>query len=197
MKRELERTVKQLCREAGSAAAAAKEDELKSDLAEQYEQRIQAGMSELDAYRDVLKNVDQIRAMLLSLPKSEAEEEQRKSKEEQKRSEKILDKISSCLWIGTLIAYFLISFGTGLWAYTWLIFLWSSIGQNILDMVKKLGRGKPKKKVLRSGLSSILWIGVVILYFIVSFGSGLWHLTWLLFPAATLVQILMGLFLGE
>ncbi len=197
MKRELERTVKQLCREAGSAAAADKEDELKSDLAEQYEQRIQAGMSELDAYRDVLKNVDQIRAMLLSLPKSEAEEEQRKSEEDRKRSEKILDKISSCLWIGTLIAYFLISFGTGLWAYTWLIFLWSSIGQNILDMVKKLGRGKPKKKVLRSGLSSILWISVVILYFIVSFGSGLWHLTWLLFPAATLVQILMGLFLGE
>lgn len=197
MKRELDRTVKQLCREAGSAAAAAKEDELKSSLEEQYEQRIRAGMSELDAYRDVLKNVDQIRAMLLSLPKSEAEEEQRKSEEDRKRSEKILDKISSCLWIGTLIAYFLISFGTGLWAYTWLIFLWSSIGQNILDMVKKLGRGKPKKKVLRSGLSSILWIGVVILYFIVSFGSGLWYLTWLLFPAATLVQILMGLFLGE
>lgn len=197
MKRELDRTVKQLCREAGSAAAAAKEDELKSSLEEQYEQRIRAGMSELDAYRDVLKNVDQIRAMLLSLPKSEAEEEQRKSEEDRKRSEKILDKISSCLWIGTLIAYFLISFGTGLWAYTWLIFLWSSIGQNILDMVKKLGRGKPKKKVLRSGLSSILWIGVVILYFVVSFGSGLWYLTWLLFPAATLVQILMGLFLGE
>ncbi len=197
MKRELERTVKQLCREAGSVAAAAKEEELKSDLTKEYEARIEAGMSELDAYRAVLKNVDEIRAMLLALPKSEEEEDRHKAEGDRKRSERVLDKISSCMWLCTVIAYFLVSFGTRLWAYTWLIFLWSSMGQCILDMVKKLGRGKPKKKVLRSGLSSILWIGVVILYFIVSFGSGHWHLTWLLFPAATLVQTLMGLFLGE
>ena len=69
MKDELNKKIRELCEEAGSASAAAMAPRLISDMDVEYDKRVRAGMNELDAYRDVLRSVDRIRAMLNALPK--------------------------------------------------------------------------------------------------------------------------------
>ena len=197
MKNELNKKLKKLCDEAGSAAAAAKYDELSAKLGAEYDARVKAGMSELDAYRDILKNVDQIRALLDSLPKS-AEDDDRKSRQLSFRwLSKNLSRISGCMWIATVIVYFLFSFTTGAWAISWLIFLWTTIGQILLGMVKRCNRGVKLKKVLKSGLSGILWVGMTMFYFWFSMATMTWHLSWLLFLFAVIQQIILNAVLGD
>ena len=194
MKNELKKTISQLCDEVGTASAAARQKGLTEDLVNEYDKRVNAGMAELDAYRDVLKNIDRIREMLESLPDT-AEDEEKKSRETgRKNLEKILGKISTCMWLCTVIVYILISFTSAAWNYTWLIFLWSSIGQILLDMVKKVNRGKPLKKVLKGDGSAIFWLIVTTVYFFISFASGAWHLTWLVFLAGAALQTFAGMF---
>lgn len=194
MKKELEKTLKQLCNEVGTAAAAAKLDDLTEDLTGEYEKRVKAGMGELDAYRDVLKNIDAIRDMLEALPKTDSEIDRKDREAGRKNLERILGKISTCMWLCTVIVYLMFSFRYNAWAISWLIFLWSSIGQVILGMVKKYNRGKTLKKVFKSGLSSVLWLVITILYFFISFATGDWHITWVIFLLGALIQTFLGMF---
>lgn len=194
MKKELKKTIKQLCDEVGTAAAAEKLDDLTEDLTEEYDKRVKAGMTELDAYRDVLKNINTIREMLEALPKTDEELERKDRDKGRKKLERILEKISTCMWLCTVIVYFIFSFTYGGWHLSWLIFLWSSIGQVILDMIKKYNRGRPLKKVMKSGISNVFWIIITIIYIMSSFTSGAWHLTWLIFIFGALIQTFFGIF---
>lgn len=197
MKKILKQQIKNLCDEADSAAAAAKFDELSKEMETEFEARIDAGMSELDAYRDVLKNVDKIREMLNSLPKTEEDMERKSRQLSFKWLSKNLSRISGCMWIATAIVYFLFSMTYGGWEITWMIFLWSTIGQILLNMVMKYNKGVRLKKVLRSGLSGILWIAATMLYFLFSMYTMDWHLTWLTFPFTAILQIMLNAFLSD
>ena len=192
MKNELNRKIRKLCDSAGSAAAAAKYDELSKQMNADYDARIKAGMSEIDAYRDVLRDVDKIQELLNSLPKTEEDDERISLQKSYKWLSKNLSRISGCMWIATAIVYLLFSMTYGGWEITWLIFLWTTIGQIVLNMVKKYNRGVKLKKVLKGGLSGILWVAVTILYFLFSMIVGYWHLSWLIFPFMVILQIILN-----
>ena len=192
MKNELNRKIRKLCDSAGSAAAAAKYDELTKQMNADYDARIKAGMSEIDSYRDVLRDVDKIQELLNSLPKTEEDDERISLQKSYKWLSKNLSRISGCMWIATAIVYLLFSMTYGGWEITWLIFLWTTIGQIVLNMVKKYNRGVKLKKVLKGGLSGILWVAVTILYFLFSMIVGYWHLSWLIFPFTVILQIILN-----
>jgi len=194
MKNELRKTIRRLCDEVGTDGAAAQAEPLTDDLMREYDKRVNAGMAELDAYRDVLKNIDRIREMLESLPETDEKISRAEREIGRKNLERILGKISSCMWLCTVIAYVLGSFIFGGWSYSWLIFLWSSIGQIILGMIKKVNRGKPFKKVFKSGFTGIFWLAIVIIYFLLSFKTGAWHLTWLIYLGGAAIQTFLGIF---
>lgn len=197
MKNELNRKIRKLCDSAGSAAAAAKYDELSKQMNADYDARIKAGMSEIDAYRDVLRDVDKIQELLNSLPKTDEDDERISRQKSFKWLSKNLSRISGCMWIATAIVYLLFSMTYGGWEITWLIFLWTTIGQIVLNMVKKYNRGVKLKKVLKGGLSGILWVAVTILYFLFSMIVGYWHLSWLIFPFAAMMQIMLNALFGD
>lgn len=198
MKNELNKIIQKLCDDAGTAAAAAKYSELSEQLSDAFDARVKAGMSELDAYRDILKDVNKIRALLDSLPETEEEEERKSRQMSYKWLSQNLSRISGCMWIAAAILYFNISFTAGNWHLTWLIFPWTAIGQIVLGMVKKYNRGIRLKKVLKGGLSGILWILASIVYFLISFALGsAWHLTWLLFPFTAILQIILNAFFSD
>lgn len=197
MKKEIEKKIKELCNDAGSAAAAEICPDLTEDIERAYDERVAAGMSELDAYRDVLRNVDDIKKMLDSMPLTEDEERGRRTKDSRKYNEKLLDKICSSLWLLVVIVYLLFSLTFGGWWYTWLIFLWGAIGQTFFDMIKKYNRGTPLKKVLRKGISAIMWLAITIAYFVFSFATGKWALTWILFIFGALLENVINIFCKE
>lgn len=186
-----------MCDSIGTAAAEEMCGELTEDLGEEFDRRVKAGMSELDAYRDVLKNIDQIQKLLDSLPVTDEELDAKERLKETKKWNKVISKISSCCWLALVIVYFLFSMMSGMWHLTWILFLWGAIGQILLNMVTKYNKGKTMKKVLKGGLSGILWLSTVMMYFVFSFASGMWHLTWLMYIAAVIVQIILGAILDH
>jgi len=66
MKRELHRKIESICNEIGTSAASAACEDIVHDLESEYDKRVSVGMSELDAYRDVLKNIDYVTLLLLA-----------------------------------------------------------------------------------------------------------------------------------
>ena len=212
MKDMLNQKIRDLCGEAGSASAAAMAPRLIDDLDREYDKRVDAGMSELDAYRDVLRSVDRIEAMLRALPKDPPREE---AKTEPAADEWdpmadfsqrmagrralsfYLDKASALLWVGTTLVYFLWSLTFGGWHYTWLIFLWATLGQIVLSGAESYNKHLNLRKTMMETMSGCLWVGAVILFFLAGFGLGLWRYAWLIFLAATGVQILLSAFLDD
>ena len=224
MKDELNRKIRELCDEAGSASAAAMAPRLINDMDSEYDKRVKAGMSELDAYRDVLRSVDRIRAMLSALPKddgtrstrtassagfardagAEAEDDGWDPAEDfarrsagMKQLKFYVEKASSLLWVGTTLVYFLWSLAFGGWRYTWLIFLWAAAGQVVLSAAEDYNKRLNLKKTIFDAISGCLWIEAVIFFFLAGFGLGLWKFSWLIFLAATIAQILLGAVLGD
>jgi len=232
MKDELNRKIRELCDEAGSASAAAMAPRLMTDLDGEYDKRVQAGMSELDAYRDVLRSVDRIRAMLSALPKDtpsprssaksnpggparsggsdgfgaeedgtgdgwDPEEDYSRRAAGMKQLKFYVEKASSLLWGGTTLVYVLWSLAFGGWRYTWLIFLWAAAGQVVLSAAEDYNKRLNLKKTLFDTFSGCLWIEAVIFFFLAGFGLGLWRFSWLIFLAATIMQILLGAVLGD
>lgn len=194
MKEEIYKKLKALSDEAGSAAAAEYCGELAEKLGDDYDKRVSAGMSELDAYRAVLANVDEIEKTLKSLKKTEEETSVEEFVRDRKESFKTFGKINTALWLLVVAVYFLFSMQFGGWQYTWLIFLWASMGQIIMDMVRDYNKGKPLGKIMRSGFSGCLWLGATILYFIFSFATGAWATSWIIFIVAAIVETLGGIF---
>lgn len=202
MKKELNRKIKKLCDSAGSSAAAGKYEELAAQMDAEYDARVRAGMSELDAYRDVLRDIDRIQELLDSLPKDEEPEDDYAEEIRNRQSSfkwlsKNLSRVSGCMWIATAILYLLFSITYGGWHVSWLIFLWTTIGQIVLGMVKKVNRNVPLKKVLKGGLSGILWVGLTIAYFLFSFLYGHWAVSWLIFPSGAILQIILNSFFSD
>lgn len=69
--------------------------------------------------------------------KEETQERLRKSlmTEDEKKKTAIEDSIESIVWVATTAAYFIISFTTGAWAYSWIIFI---IGTALHSVIKLL-----------------------------------------------------------
>jgi len=193
MKNELEKRIKKIVEEAGTAAAAEKASELTDSLSAQYDEALSKGRTELEAYKEALSNIDEIKKIISEMPSTDAEIEKKESAQRFKNSKKFIGKISELMWLLIIIMYFLVSFSTGKWHLTWLIFIWGSINQSLLEMVKSYNKEKNLKKVLKKGLSSILWLATVIFYILISFSSGWWHLTWLIFIVAVIVQKIINM----
>lgn len=192
MKKELKKKLKSMCDDIGTAAAAEKIDELADEISAAFDKKVSDGQSELDAYRELLADVDKIREMLKSLPETEEEAEQKEREKNAKKVNALLDTIETCMWLLTPVLYLAVSFLFGHWHMTWLMFLSSAIGSVLFDMLRKYNKGIPFDKVMHKEFSGVLWLGIVITYFLYSFtvGGWAWAYSWLIFPLGAVIEII-------
>ena len=193
MKKELKKKIESMCGEVGTAAAAEKIDELTEKIDAEFERRVAGGQSELDAYRELLSDVDKIKAMLAELPETDEESERKERAKNARKINAMLGSIEAAMWLLTVVAYFAISFLFGHWHMTWLIFLSSSIGSVLFDMLRKYNKGVPFEKVMEQEFSGVLWLGIVIVYFLYSFtvGGWAWSYSWLIFILGAVVEVIL------
>ena len=197
MKNELNKKIQEICDSLGTDAARAMEPKLIENLDKQFDERVAAGMSEIDAYRDVLKNTDRIKEILREYQVSEAELAVKNHKEAAENLDFYLRRTSAVMWVATVMGFFLIGSTTDEWGLALLSFLWTTIGQIILSMVSRYNHTMNLKKAMRRGFSGILWVGVTMLYFLIGDVADIWSGTLLLFPCAVIVQILLNTFLSD
>ena len=192
MKKELKKKLESMCDEIGTAAAAEKIDEMVERVSAEFDRKVSDGQSELDAYRELLADVDKIKEMLESLPETDEEAEAKERKKGAKKMNALLDSIEACMWLLTVVAYFAVSFLFGHWHMTWLIFLSSAIGSVLFDMLRKYNKGVPFEKVMDQEFSGVLWLGIVIAYFLYSFTFSGWTLaySWLIFPLCAVIEVI-------
>ena len=196
LKNQLKKKVQTMCDDMGTAAAAEKAAELAEEMSEEYDKKVASGMTELDAYKELLRDMDKIEEMLRALPETDEEadtKEEIKSRSDwNKKLSAIQDKVNGLWWLLTVIFYFWFSFTFGKWHLTWLIFLSSAIGSIVIDMLFSYNKGVPKKKVFGK-LHGILWLAIIIAYFLISLTVGKWHLTWIIFVMGAVIESITGL----
>jgi len=105
----------------------------------------------------------------------------------------MMKAIFSALWAITVAIYIIISFSTGAWHITWIIFLIAGAIQSLITAFISHRAGERKTPVI--AISSALWTVVVAIYFVISFSTGAWHVTWVIFLVAGAVQSLLRAFL--
>ena len=194
MKKEIRRKIKEISKEVGSAATEAEAERIIEDLESEYDAKVASGLSELEAYRSILVNTKAIEELLESMPKTEAEIEREERRASRTSGMKKLDALSAVLWLATVIVYFLVSFAFSNWHISWLIFIYASMVQCIIDMARRYNEGGGLREILHNGLTSIFWLAVVVVYFAVSFAFSNWHISWLIFVAASAVQVIADAF---
>ena len=192
MKKELNKKIIAICEEAGTAAAAEKCGELMDELDREYDDRIARGMTEIEAYRDVLKRLDEIKSLVDSLPAEESEEEKADRKKGHKTLKRIIDKVESIMWVAAIPGYLIYSLATHRWKTSWIIFLVVALLQIILDTVVDYNDvTKDPEKVMYDGKSALLWVGSALLYVLLGFLTHRWLSCAVVFVLAVIVQLFM------
>ena len=98
--------------------------------------------------------------------------------------------ISSLIWAIGLAVYLILSFLTGAWHITWVIFpILGAVNALVCAMIPAENPTAVRRNSsLKKGINSIIWAIGLALYFIISFATMAWYITWLIFPITGAVQ---------
>ena len=110
--------------------------------------------------------------------------------------------VGGAIWAIGLAVYFILSFITNAWHITWVVFLITGAVQNLakafldsraagIDTAYYRTESSSKTGLRKSVGSLIRAIGIAV-YFLVSFATNAWYITWVLFPIIGAVQGLAG-----
>ena len=129
--------------------------------------------------------------MIMLGAKKEKPAEQEKDEEPQSELSKSLIGL---IWALGLGVYFLVSFTTGAWHMTWVIF---PILGALDSLVSAIIRNQealhsdvmfPSKQRVRKSINKLIWAIGLAIYFLFSFATNAWYMSWLIFPMIGAVQ---------
>ena len=107
-------------------------------------------------------------------------EEYKEKQSRPSRNVRLRGAATSLLWITLVLVYFAVSLTTGRWENTWVLFLVGVVLQQVVNSIFS-----DTKRMMTTGM---IFTTAVIIYLIISFGTGRWALTWLIFLAAVAVD---------
>jgi hypothetical protein len=119
---------------------------------------------------------------------------QEKDEEDISPQSDLSKSLVSLIWAVGLGIYFLTSFTTRAWHITWVIF---PILGALEDLVKALVRNYeakhnefvfPNRQRVKKGIRKLIWAIGLAIYFLFSFATGAWYMSWLIFPIIGAVQ---------
>lgn len=98
--------------------------------------------------------------------------------------------ISSLIWAIGLAVYLIVSFLTMAWHITWVIFpILGAINALACAMIPAESPSTAQRNNrLRKGINGMIWAIGLALYFIISFATMAWYITWVIFPIIGAVQ---------
>ena len=98
--------------------------------------------------------------------------------------------VSSLIWAIGLAVYLILSFLTGAWHITWVIFpILGAVNALVCALIPAENpTALRRNSSLKKGINSMIWAIGLALYFIISFATMAWYITWLIFPIIGAVQ---------
>ena len=110
--------------------------------------------------------------------------------DEAKPKSELGKSVSSLIWAIGFAVYLVLSFLTGAWHITWVIFpILGAVNALVCAMIPAENpTALRRNSSLKKGINSMIWAIGLALYFIISFATMAWYITWLLFPITGAVQ---------
>jgi len=177
-------------------------EELLANVEEKYEDLLAAGYSEEDAYASVISGLGDAESLIASL--AVEPEPIDMPYEETRRHTAQTVASSAFLYCIAVAAYLLVRmvFGNTMgWVAFWVIAAFAT-GQVVYHYMTRPAaadrppiskRSKKHRKQIMGSISGILWVVATMIYFAVSFESGQWHISWIIFMIATVAQLILNL----
>lgn len=103
------------------------------------------------------------------------------------KGKSMLGAVTSAMWSIITLIYLCAGFFFGWWHPGWLIFVLGAVLQSFIGMV--LGG----KKLRRGSMHAFIWTMCPFVYLAVSFATGQWAVTWLIFPLTVCLQQILRL----
>jgi len=137
-----------------------------------------------------------VATVLIMLGAKKEPPEQQVQQEEETYSPKseLAKSIGGVIWAVGLAVYFLISFTTNDWHITWVLFpilvaldsLITAIIRNQNDLNSDVMF--PNQRKVRKSIGKLIWAMGLAVYFIFSFATKAWYISWLIFPITGAIQ---------
>ncbi|MDO5546686.1 MAG: permease prefix domain 1-containing protein [Eubacteriales bacterium] len=127
--------------------------------------------------------------IILGSKKGDAPSRTEKDVEDEPKSE-LGKSVSSLIWAVGLAVYLILSFLTGAWHVTWVIFpILGAVNALVCSLIPAENPGAVQRnRRLKKSINSMIWTIGLALYFIISFATMAWYITWLVFPITGAVQ---------
>ena len=131
--------------------------------------------------------------IILGAKKKTPEEEKKKADAHTPQSE-LVKSVSSVIWATGLGVYFILSFSTGAWHITWTIFPILCALDSLITAILRYREALhsdvmfPNKKKVRKAIGGLIWAIGLAVYFLFSFATNAWYISWILFPIIAAVR---------
>ncbi len=133
--------------------------------------------------------------IMLGAKKEKPDNQINDEEEEDETPQSELSKsLTSLLWALGLGIYFLISFTTGAWHITWVIFPILGALDSLVSAIVRNHESLhsdvifPDKQQVKKSIKRLIWAIGLTIYFLFSFATGAWYMSWLIFPMIGAVQ---------
>lgn len=192
--------------------------EMIQNAMDKYDDMVADGYSEEDAYRNVIESIGDVSELFPAV-----EEKNLFTLPEKDRKKKaMLTAVAVGMYIFAAAVFFFFgcldrglyyNYGFSLGNFGLVIALLICIAPTIMlvyaanmypgytkkeesDMVEKYKEARynsNRETAVRKSITSIIWTLAVVLYFVISFATYDWHITWIIFPTALCVQSIVRL----
>lgn len=127
--------------------------------------------------------------IILGSKKADNEVDKKEDDEEEPKSE-LGKSVSSLIWAIGLAVYLIVSFLTMAWHVTWVIFpILGAVNALVCALIPAENpTAAQRNNRLKKSVNGMIWAIGLALYFIISFATFAWHVTWLIFPITGAVQ---------
>ena len=182
-------------------------EEILQNLIDRYEDLLAEGKSEEAAYNIVIAGIGDISGLIEDL-KRQAEDPYHwgypiEKIERSRQRSALLVSIAVALYIlsvipalligeaGIILMLVIIAVATGLLVYNNMTRLRPTSEDSVVDEFKAWSYETSGRRELRKAISGALWMIILVIYFLLSFTTGAWYITWVLFLVAGAIESIL------
>lgn len=187
-------------------------EELLSNSNSKYDDLLAGGASPDDAYKTVISGIGDVTGLIEQL-KSERQADSVMIEEGRKKSallvsigvgilimavaaEIFFEEICKLEGVGTFVMVVMAAFGVGILVYNFMTKVqYNKKEDTFVEEFKQRKMESSQSKGMRAALSGILWPLIFITYFLVSFITEAWYISWIIFIAGACIEGVISLLL--
>ena len=193
-------------------------EEMIQNLEDKYKDLIKEGKTPEAAYNIAIAGIGDINGLLNELEEElKASPWQKYENEAARKKSALLTSLAVMLYIlsvlplillshfrsaasdtvGIAILFIMVAVATGLLIYNNMTKpRYEKESDSMIEEFREWKSENKERKNMRSAISSALWTTIIVIYFIVSFSTGAWYITWVIFIIGAAIESFINIFIN-